>query len=379
MLALEPSRHQQSYFQHQPMDNQTMHDPFAPLNLESCGSFGSHPLFAQAPHSFFDTTPSFMVEAPQEMNKQAFYPSASPSMSTTRSTEHPASTLSTASGPSLTSASSSAVGSPYSKATHGVAYQENWAPVTDALPQDFVASGMDPDMVFAQGKLPDTFVGEFQTIPSSLKPENGPVFSPVSPTVESFPMSPMSFNSPMEYLGQNKTIDSILAGAHAPTTPSPGATPAMSYHSEFSSPKTLHRGDSSPRVFKSPVTPSSAFSGNISMRSPSVPSRRRSRTYPAPVSGVKQEHDSFFKPKKLSSRSVSSHFDFAEQPHAGPFQDSFFRQSSGNFVLPLESSCWFFLADTPCSHCSSFFFIMIPDLSNLNFFSRTYSESNGKI
>lgn len=340
MLALEPSRPQQSYFQPSSMDNPSMHDPFAPINLDSYGSLGSHPLFAQAPHSFFDT-PSFMVEAPPEMNKQAaVYPSASPSMSTTRSTEHPPSTLSTASGPSLTSASSSAVGSPYSKATHGLPYQENWVPVPDTLPQDFVTNGMDPDMVFAQGKLPDTFVGECENVPSSFKPENGPIFSPISPTIEPFPMFP-SFNRSVEDQGQNESIDSVLTGAYTPTTPSPVNTPAMSYHSEFSSPLMPH-GEDSPPFFKSPITPNST---KHSMRSPAIPSRRRSRTYPAPVSGAKS-----FKQKKQSSGSVSSQLDFAEHPRLGPFQDSFFRQSSGNFVVPLESSCWFFLADTPCSH-----------------------------
>ena len=331
-----------------------MHDPFAPLSMDSYSSFGSNTLFAPAPHSFFDT-PSFIVEAPPEMNKQAVYPSTSPSVATTRSLEHPPSTVSTASGPSLTSASSSAVGSPYSKATHGVPYQENWVDMSnglplncDNLPRDFVSSGMDPEMVFAQGKLPDTFVGEFDNISSSVEPEKMATFSSsISPTVDSFHSSPLSLNRSPEDLEPDVTIDSILQGDYTTTTPSPLATtPAMSYRSaSFSS--TPHRGEKSPQSFRSPVTPNSTISTKHAMRSPAKPHRHRSFTYPAPAPGVKRRSNSSRQNKQYPGQSSFS-LELPDHNRDGSFQNSFFRQSSGNFVLPLESSCWFFLADTPC-------------------------------
>ncbi|OAX83216.1 hypothetical protein ACJ72_02416 [Emergomyces africanus] len=309
MLALERSRHEQPYLQQFPMDP-SMHDPFGSLNVDGYNHLGSYNQFSVCPTSFIET-PSFLVEAPhhlynnnsndhhnQKYDSYAHHPSASPSIATAQSSELSASTSSSASGPSLPSTSSSTIGSPY---------QDNWidmnsasglGPATvgsDGYPQEYASAGMDAEMLFAHEKVPDSFVDV-----AALASKNQPMQS----------MSPPSSTAP-------------LAGGRSSRKYSGGGA---------------SRGGS---VLRSPI--SRSLGGDYpTMYSPEIPNRRkRSMTQ---ASGV-----TTFKTRKMSSaESGEKHRDNLHSPigspkaprstRRAPFENSFFKQSSGNFVPPLESS-----------------------------------------
>ncbi|KAK2745032.1 hypothetical protein FQN55_006389 [Onygenales sp. PD_40] len=152
MLALERSRHEQPYLQQLSMDP-SMHDPFGSLNID--GYSYSH--FPPGSNAFFDSSSAFMVEAPHQLYNPKFDsyphpPSGPPSIATAPSDQ---TASSSASGPSIPSTSSSAIGSPY---------QENWMDMNAGYPQDYVSAGMDADIMFAHDKLPDSFVASASNV-----------------------------------------------------------------------------------------------------------------------------------------------------------------------------------------------------------------------
>lgn len=356
MLALESSRHQQSYGHHFSMDP-NIHDPYPCLSLNSYDSFGSHASFSSAPGSYFDT-PSFIVDAPPDMIKHEQYqqtPSGSPSIAPSRSTEHPPSTLSTASGQSVPSASSSAVGSPYSGAAHGVPYQDAWNEMNhglglvptivgnDSFVQDFVTSSMDSDIIFAHDKLPDHYVGEYANV-SSLKSESIPFSASISQPAMCVSAPSLALSTSVEDSGM--TIDTILDRANSAVTPPRPDSSPVSGRSNSTSP-TIRGGQATrtsskdQRGFRSPTTPASATPITHATYSPALTNRRHSL---AQVIGATPSRNSPpFSPRMARSSVPSPRPESPKQVYAGHFQNPFFAQSSGNFVPPLESSCWFSL------------------------------------
>lgn len=306
MLALESSRQQQfPYFQSYTMDPALI-DPFA-FPVDPLGGYGQN----QDPsglQSYYDGS---------DMSKTSGFPSTTPPlMTTSQPAEHAMPGLSSASGPSIASASSSAIGSPYSGNVQ--TFQESWvdtshglglqgAVVGDLFPNDYVGGTVDPEG-FYQKKSQNSYVGELQDISSSVQStvrvsasHECPPPCRVVPSEEN--VKPSFRNSLRATAGAPVPVSSDSSGismtpvSHSVASPSSGAP-----------------------LFASPSTPASARISTPSIKSPNVDYRQP---------GLCSKTASF----------ESSTF----SPNAGPSisSSSFFQQSSGNFVPPLESSCRF--------------------------------------
>lgn len=169
MLALEPSRKQQlPYFQSYPIDP-AMTDPFAfpmhqpgfaaPAQGSGPHSYYDPPMYASGPHTKTTTYTSMPTISPPEVNAQLSEP-VMPG-------------LSSASGPSIASASSSATGSPYP--VNAQAFQESWVDtnhglglqatvVGDLFPNEYVNATADTDTYFKKSQ--DSFVGKSASVKS---------------------------------------------------------------------------------------------------------------------------------------------------------------------------------------------------------------------
>ncbi|KLJ06527.1 hypothetical protein EMPG_10070 [Blastomyces silverae] len=289
----------------------SMHDPFGSLNIDGYNHLGFNP-FPVGTTSFIET-PSFLVEAPQhsynnnhnnseqhdnqKYDSYAHHPSASPSIATTLSSDFSASTSSSVSGPSLPSTSSSTIGSPYQDSWIDMNSTSGLGPATvgsDGYPQEYVSAGMEADMMFAHEKLPDSFVDV-----ASMASKNQPIQS----------MSPPTSTTP-------------LAGGRSQRKSSTSGTSTR--WSALASPMARSLSGNSPAMY-----------------SPEIPSRKRSLTQDSDITT--------FQARKMSTAEARmKHRDSLHSPNRSPrppgsrnrepFENSFFKQSSGNFVPPLESS-----------------------------------------
>lgn len=379
MLALESSRNQHLSFFAQtqlPVDSAVM-DPFnyPPIEHEEFHMLPRNQEPSRSlPLSYYDT-PSMYVESTPNMHKPFSFPpipSTPPSIPTSHFSEHMP-TLSSASGPSIASASSSAIGSPYSGAAHG--FPENWidtshglglpaAVMNDLVPNDYNQMGatVDPDSAFGSEKFPTNFVGESDRISSDVQ-SHSTVSASSSECVASF-ISPFSSSSFPVLLSpvQESGMGAVFHGLPSPTS----SHMVMSASSFPSSRSSITAASPSPEtsVFKSPSMARSVMATSSSvMPSPRLPLKRRSLYQSAPNSGVK-------KPKTSPELSTTTSLRVFRPPIHDHFQRSFFGQSSGNFVPPLESSCSFSFCSIPVStvilftfsHCrntisqSAFFF-----------------------
>ncbi|MCJ1336257.1 hypothetical protein MMC09_001533 [Bachmanniomyces sp. S44760] len=312
-----------------------------------------------------------------------YTPSASPSTSMSHTFDNPPSILSSASGASAKSTASSAVGSPYSHATHSLHGHDQWTNSQhglgiaqdpfqqDAFAQDsFPLSAMNNDVIFDHDKFSGNYVGEFREIPSSTV-NSGDTMSPsftsssASSTSSSHVSAVLATSSPPLALdtsvgASNVTIDTILEEVNSAIgTPthvmSPESTPALY------SPRVTHpfASTESPAIesnaFKSPTTPASAMSPfgprSTSPFNPRKQGMKRSRStasevhrpYPSPPQPPKRRH--------LYERPIPSP-NSPVQPVKAHFPTPFFIQSSGRFVAPLESSYPSLIQplDTPIAH-----------------------------
>ncbi|OAT08331.1 C2H2 finger domain-containing protein [Blastomyces gilchristii SLH14081] len=366
MLALERSHHEQSYLQQLSMDP-SMHDPFGSLNIDGYNHLGFNP-FPLGTASFIET-PSFLVEAPQHLygnnisseqhdnqkyDSYAHHPSASPSIATTLSSDLSASTSSSVSGPSLPSTSSSTIGSPYQDSWIDMNSASGLGPATvgsDGYPQEYVSAGMEADMMFAHEKLPDSFVGECHNAFSSVQPSQAPKLprqiaqhvnissvsaSASSPVVDGH-FGALSFSG---FTWQHSDVAS-MASKNQPIQSMSPPTSTAPLAGGRSQRKGSTSGTSTRRsALASPVARS--LSGNSpAMYSPEMPSRKRSLTQDSGVTTLEarkmstaearmKHRDSLHSPKRSSKPPGSRNRE--------PFENSFFKQSSGNFVPPLESS-----------------------------------------
>jgi hypothetical protein len=335
MLALDSSRRQFFAQQQLPIDP-VMMDPFGypPMEQEDFHALSQrHDSSRSIPQSYYDT-PSMYVESAPDMHKTLAFPpvpSTPPSMATSHFSEHMP-TLSSASGPSIASASSSAIGSPYSAAAHG--YSENWidtnhglglpaAVMTDLVSNEYnqIAGGVDPDSAFAPEKFQNNFVGESDRISSHVQS---------SLSVSSFPV-------------EESGAAAVAFNAHrSPTSSrmvmSTSCSSSRSSIAALSSPKTP--------VSKSPVmAPPMKATWPSMMPSPWFPTKRHSLDQSILIPGVKRPRPSpSLSPESSTSSAAAIRPRVLNPPIEGHFQRSFFGQSSGNFVPPLESSCSFAFA-----------------------------------
>ncbi|EAW15183.1 putative C2H2 finger domain protein [Aspergillus clavatus NRRL 1] len=185
MMALDSSRQQQpSYFHTVPMDPALV-DPFG-FHADTFSGFGQSATNAPPQPSYYETSPVY--GNPHSDAKTSNFPPmppTPPSLPLPYSTEPYMSGLSSASGPSVASASSSAIGSPYSGITH--TFQESWidtnngiglpaAVMDEFFPNDFIGNSLDSEDIY-QTKGPDDFVD-----PSLIQPiHRQPNFCP--PTI----------------------------------------------------------------------------------------------------------------------------------------------------------------------------------------------------
>lgn len=321
----------------------TSYDSFAPIST-----------YAPAA-SFY--APQLVLNGHDESIKQVshrYTPQGSPSTSTSQ----PPSTLSSASGASARSTASSAVGSPYSHATHSLNGHEQWSESTQGLGlaptilqnegsfshDSFVVPSLEHALFYDDDKFSGSFVGESQKVPSSSIATSRDISSAL-PAVSSCSASqtfvPAFSSSPSAVAPSagtyDVTIDTILEEVNSTiSTPTPMASPGMPPSSQPSSPVFQRRmlAFDTDTTFKSPTTPASAMSpfapraaSPFSMRG--YDPRQHQTALPAPP----QRSATYDRP--IASRVSSGH------THGGQSQTPFFSHSSGRFVPPLESSCWF--------------------------------------
>jgi hypothetical protein len=354
MLAFEP-RHQQHYNTQFDMDS-GIHHPYPDLTFQHVNSFESTSSYSTAPSTMYDM-PSFAVSAPPpDMIKVEQYHRPTPSASPSQAGEQPPSSLSNASGQSIPSAASSAVGSPYS-GNHGMSYTDGWTSVqglglmnNDGMVPDICfTTGMESEMVFAPDHKLTSFVGECDKI-SSVKTNSIP-FSAASPS-QSFVSPAIAVNTTLD---PGITIDTILEQAEsAVTTPKLGSSPLSSRRSS-SSPisaagvNSMRRMSKDNGEFRSPTTPASAVKQQFELPSsvhysPAVTHRRGSLQKSVTGAGItKSRATPPYSPKRSFTSVPSPLQECPKHAYATQIHNSFFAQSSGSFLPPLESSCWFSL------------------------------------
>lgn len=351
----QEARHQDVYDGHQ----YTTHDQFIDLAMTTYDSCAPVAALSSAPAALYNG-PQFIVDAPQDNLKYESYrytPPRSPSNSATHSLDHPPSTMSSTSGASIQSTSSSAVGSPYSRSHHVVPSQEHWAETghglgigSNILSQesfysgDYATRSLEHEVIFAHEKLPSDFVGKSRMVSSSQGPVGSACLS--SSLSDSFRhtfIPALAVNTSVS--GSDTTIDTILQEVNSQVgTPklesSPDSAHPVFTPVELPPARARKPSPSTSEVFMSPSTPASATPSRT--RSPAVARRVVSQSPSFVDAGVKKV--------KSSPRASAGRFpyDRPTPPPASPtivsvgqFQTPFFSQSSGNFVAPLESSCWF--------------------------------------
>lgn len=308
----------------------------------------------------------------ERLNQQRFTPCGSPSPSISQSFDQPPSILSSTSGASAHSTASSAVGSPYHHDTSQVSGHENWSESHQGLgiapgisqhegygTELFPLTDLSSEVVFDEDKYSSSsFVGESSKIFSSSV-SSRTTLVPASISSSSFLQSLKSAHFAPPLALDTSVATRILAMDTIPAehrirsrtsiTDPDSANSTYSSSKFFGNNSSFHRPIfSSPvqSVFKSPTTPASAMSPFASRVAPPPSSRHHetssscvvssigSRTE-RPSSSCSQFARSHPRPNKLPSHQRHSHFNQSHSP--------FFSQSSGRFIAPLESSCWFSL------------------------------------
>lgn len=295
-------------------------------------------------------------------------PSGSPSTSTSQTLDHPPSILSSASGASGQSTASSADGSPYTNTTHNIPYQEKWheslhglglAPEvvnSESFHNDhFPSASIDDDLVLEDTKFA-SYVGEYQknfSLPLSMSLAKAPSISPASAShkfVPAFPSPDLTLNTASA--SRDATIDSILEEANYKMNDSTHLVSPISVVSMTALPTSIGENHQELRThatsasFRSPKTPASAPnhfsspSGSPHSSSELLSQRRSSgnmdQINPQNMSPNLSDRFSSYRGPSLPSLS-------RDQALFEKTQNPFFGQSSGRFVAPLESSCWFSL------------------------------------
>ena len=371
-----------------------IHQDLPDIFTSTYTSYPNMPVFSAQTASY--DTPQLVVDGPKDSTipvQPRYTSSTSPSNSMSHPLEHAPSVLSTASAQST---ASSADGSPYPRATHNLSGQDlrmdphaglciepsldyNEAYCHDPYP----LPDLESEHIPYDSKYPGNFVGESQDISSTLNSSSYVMPSPISPSTTS--RSPVSSTFPSPSMGPdisagplNITIDTILEeandkfGTPASTTSPASASSSMRQYALTTHPVHPGRSPEGGVVgFRSPATPASAVSPFASRasspfavrqheaqrRSSGSPSIVRTRSTP-PISYRAHPYE---RPSFEKSTSQGQRVDY---------QTPFFNQSSGRFIPPLESSCWFSLRIHPCSFHSVLFW---------HLFSNFHSSHSPKI
>ncbi|OJJ46080.1 hypothetical protein ASPZODRAFT_133061 [Penicilliopsis zonata CBS 506.65] len=132
MLAIESSRHRQlPYFQPSAMDA-TLVDPLAMDALDAYAFYADAGVDLHEPHVDFPPTPPLMAASSSSSSSSSQQAAAAAAAATAfHAAEQFISSLSSASAPSIASASSSAMGSPHSSSFH--AFPEHWVDTNHGL------------------------------------------------------------------------------------------------------------------------------------------------------------------------------------------------------------------------------------------------------
>ena len=327
MLASEQSHRHEPFNQYYQLKVQ---EHYLDLNMNN-ESFQNAATFASLPFSYYEN-PSLFVEAPQNTFDYETRSHSSHSSHQQILHDFPPSLLSSASGPSIASASSSTIGSPYSVHAQTVSSQDTWrshhglgfdpAIVNhEVFPPEYVGAGIDPELSFATSdKLHGSFVGECADLSSFQKrSSNFPVT--VSSSSLSIPHQVRITASP-----EPLSIDSILDRASAASAAERGSANLI----RDGPPGPIIRENSSVLpsggVFKSPTTPASA---QVRINSSTAHASVHAASYPPTATRMSRT------PQQSTPSSPPT------QQHGNHFQTNFFAQSSGSFMPPLESSCSF--------------------------------------
>jgi hypothetical protein len=334
MLAIEHSRRQ--HFAEPAYDSEnSIHSqaPFPSLDMDAYDMIDPMLDFHPLPYSYFDN-PSMFATEPMQTIKEEMY----------QLHELPPALISSGSAPSIASAASSTIGSPYSGPSHTILSQDGYEhgatyglggppgilnhesfhhDILGAPPMDAELS-MPRDNNHDKSSSDRSYVGECADLSSCSAPESSTIAQPKS---RFGPMPPPDHASRASHpcLSLTASSEALFIPSRSDrgvsTDPLIVSTSALSSigHSAANNDHTSRPTSS---LFKSPTTPASA----------SARSRRFSSVFPVHA----RPHTLFTEPIHMTPNNAN-----ATPPHlsASSFQSHFFAQSSGNFVSPLESSC----------------------------------------
>ena len=345
MLALEHSRQQQFFGFSYGMES-AFNDPYLIQSMNNYGAFDSATGFTSAPFSFYDSN-SFASEASSDTANVDLFASRSHNSfkpSSPHSELPPA--LSNASAASVASNASSTVGSPYPTHAQAVSGPESWSSSNqevggptiinnDHYDQAFGGVDMGSEMSFAvHGKGTEDFVGECtDQSPSQISSSKlACSVQSQSSRSSSLPVTVKAFAG-----GNGVTIDSVLEQAHSAISPSlvksSGERQTFAVSSSTPTQNVQAGSHQSQSTFQSPSSSASSIAKTSNFSSPSFSSATpaladASLSRGPPINMYYQE---------TTTKSSTP-------TYAGRIQSHFFAQSSGNFITPIQSSCWFFLA-----------------------------------
>ncbi|CAG8009101.1 unnamed protein product [Penicillium olsonii] len=216
------ARVKQSYY-----DPMTLDPGMFSFPVDNLAHYGQTDL-ARLHHPYYNTQSLFESAQLQKAAHFSGLPTTPPSVSASHYTEPHIPTGSAASGPSIASASSSAMGSPYSGTAQ--TFHDNWvntnhglglpaAVMNDIFPNEYMGGAVDMDLLY-QEKFPDTYVDPslIQPVqpshgvhPTTAYPEQPtssyshvpPIYLPQSPATSPVPYNDIPDRSPRSYPIQN--------------------------------------------------------------------------------------------------------------------------------------------------------------------------------
>ena len=287
-------------------------------------AYATSGVYHEAPRSHLNS-----LKAGDEGSMPRPTPSASPS-SMSQTFDQPPSVLSSTSGASAQSAASSVGGSPYARPAQHMPFQDKWSDPIQGL-------GISPGVAGGEYLGYDTshqdFVGEYQDILSSSLSSIGPSVSSVSlgPALQEY-SSPFDFprsETPTDCYTKQMAIDTILRESKRETLQStPLSSPSLSTRTLGPSPvHPVSAQDIESPTERTMLSPSFHETAPVSPQLLSMSPPQSND----PFVGLNTSHSN------LTPLSTSPTF---FRKHSDPF----FNQSSGRFVAPLHSSCWFSFA-----------------------------------
>lgn len=321
--------------------------------------YPSNPTFSANTPNCYDAQDAVLVK-PKEIlgpGRKQMPPSSTTSPSVSRSFDHPPSTLSSASGASAQSATSSAVGSPFSHTTSNLPGQEHWVDSQQGLGiaaglianesyghEVYSLNHLEHDLNISGDKF-SNFVGELEKFPSSSLSNSGPVLqSFVLPSAA----TPLVLNTNM--VSREVAMDTMMNEINTPVCSISSAGTSVNHTpTSFRANTPAPSPTQSNGIFKSPTTPASAYSPLTPSATSPIGTRRHAFLRHPLLGG----HDLRTPGIHRRAPATSTRWSPYDKPMAsfkspGRFshdhsQSPFFGQSSGRFIAPLESSCRFSL------------------------------------